>query len=176
MGKGINLADYSEEEIARIMAMKTKDRNEEETRVYKKKKYVDWMARKKDETTETVDDMIQRNSTPSTTEEEPEEKPTFTRVHRKKTEYTVPSRWMNVPSEDKMDKDMLVGRQCIVIHEDHNLLCRITQLGDDPICYCTQNGGLRFKLTWEQAYIAFAYGTILRLPILIEQEAEAEAV
>ncbi len=175
----INLSDYSQEEIDRVLAMKTKDRSDHETRIYKKKKFVDWSARgcgkapkakKVAKTVDTIEDMIERNTSPikvveeTKTEDIVRSRPRY----RHKTKYTQPCDWMIVPDEDQMDKDKLLRRQCLVVRGNKTMLCRITGKVDDPICFDVTNHSVRFQLTWPQAYIGWAYAVILRLPTLSE--------
>jgi len=184
----IDLADYTEEEINRILAMKTKDRNELEVRIYKKKKLVDWQARgggkkskapKPAKTIDTMDEMIARNT--SDEEEEAEEKETeeeTTEEAPRRKKYIGPtkaSNWMNVPSDDLMKKEELLGRQALVLHDNRNLLCRIVGDEFDVFAVDTKDTGLRFDLTWEQAYITVNFATVLRVPFRAKEEAVAVA-
>ena len=184
----IDLADYTEEEINRILAMKTKDRNELEVRIYKKKKLIDWQARgggkkskapKPAKTIDTMDEMIAHNT--SDEEEEAEEKETeeeTTEEAPRRKKYIGPtkaSNWMNVPSDDLMKKEELLGRQALVLHDNRNLLCRIVGDEFDVFAVDTKDTGLRFDLTWEQAYITVNFATVLRVPFRAKEEAVAVA-
>ena len=188
----IDLADYTEEEINRVLAMKTKDRNELEVRIYKKKKLVDWQARgggKKSKAPkpvtiiDTMDEMIARNTSDEeeTEEEETEEKETeeeTTEEAPRRKKYIGPtkaSNWMNVPSDDLMKKEELLGRQALILHKNHNLLCRIVGDEFDVFAVDTKDTGLRFDLTWEQAYITVNFATVLRAPLKTKEEAVAVA-
>jgi hypothetical protein len=184
----IDLADYTEEEINRVLAMKTKDRNELEVRIYKKKKLVDWQARgggkkpktpKPVTTIDTMDEMIARNTSDEeeeTEEKETEEETTEEAPRRKK--YIGPtkaSNWMNVPGEDQMKKEELLGHQALVLHENRNLLCRIAGDEFEVFAIDTKDTGLQFALTWEQAYITVNFATVLRVPLRAKEEAVAVA-
>lgn len=189
----VDLSVYTQAQIDAIMAKKTNERTVEETRVYKKVKLVEWLARGKTRADgkktpiristptvakPTVDDMISRNAKPLEDEvEKPEVEETteeYQEFSRKKTGYTVPKKWMNVPFEEKMDKEDLISRKILVNCGEKSELCAV-EVGTDgnPVASCSRG---KYQLTWAQVYIAVNYAAIIRAPQIEDKALDEEEV
>lgn len=188
----VDLSVYTQAQIDAIMVKKTADRSVEETRVYKKVKLVEWLARGKTRADgkkspvritpvaqkPTIDDMISRNTETSSEEEEivPEEetKEEYQEFSKKKTWYTVPKKWMNVPFEEKMDKQDLITSKILVNCDNKSELCSVSIAEDgSPIA---SHMGKRFQLTWAHVYISRHYAAIITAPRIEDEAPEKEEV